>query len=62
MASEKGDLIQLWLRGVVSGGFGTAVSEVDAAGVPAPAVSARRPELEIHTGRCVDGRAREECR
>jgi hypothetical protein len=39
MASEKGGLIHIWLRGAVSGGFGPAVSEFDAAGVPAPAAS-----------------------
>ena len=61
MACEKGDLIQIWHRGAVRGGFGPAVSQVDAAGVPASAVSARRPELVIHTSRCVDSRARE-CR
>jgi hypothetical protein len=37
MASEKGDLIQNWLRGAVRDGFGPALSEFDAAGVPAPA-------------------------
>jgi hypothetical protein len=45
MASEKGDMIQIWLRSAVRGGFGPAASEVEAAGVPAPAASARRPEL-----------------
>jgi hypothetical protein len=39
MASEKRDLIQIWLRGSVRGGFGPALSEFDAAGVPAPAAS-----------------------
>jgi hypothetical protein len=37
MSPEKGNLIQIWLRGAVSGGFGPALSEFDAAGVPAPA-------------------------
>jgi hypothetical protein len=39
MSPEKGNLIQIWLRGAVSGGFGPALSEFDAAGVPAPAAS-----------------------
>jgi len=39
MASEKTGLIQIWLLVAVSGAFGPAASEVDAAGVPAPAVS-----------------------
>lgn len=39
IASEKGDLIQIWLRGAVGGGFGPALSEFDTTGVPAPAAS-----------------------
>ena len=33
------DLIQIWLRGAVGGGFGPALSEFDATGVPAPVAS-----------------------
>jgi hypothetical protein len=36
---EKRDLIQIWLRGAVSGTFGPALTAFDAAGVPAPAAS-----------------------
>jgi hypothetical protein len=39
MSPGKGNLIQIWLRGAASGGFGPALSEFDAAGVPAPAAS-----------------------
>jgi hypothetical protein len=39
MASEKGDLIQIWLRGAVRSGLGPALSEFDATGVPASAAS-----------------------
>jgi len=37
MASEKGNIIQIWLRVVVKSGFGPALSKFDATGVPAPA-------------------------
>ena len=39
MANEKRDPIQIWLRSAVRGGFGPALSEFDATGVPAPAAS-----------------------
>ena len=39
MATKKVDLIQIWLRGAAGGGFGPALSEFDATGVPAPVAS-----------------------
>src|SRR5437660_8918645 len=39
MATEKVNLIQIWLRGAVGGGLGPALSEFDATGVPAPVAS-----------------------
>jgi hypothetical protein len=39
MATKKVNLIQIWLRGAVEGGFGPALSEFDATGVPAPVAS-----------------------
>jgi hypothetical protein len=39
IAYEKGETIQIWLRSAVRGGFGPALSEFDATGVPAPAAS-----------------------
>jgi hypothetical protein len=39
MATKKVDLIQTWLRGAAGGGFGPALSEFDATGVPAPVAS-----------------------
>jgi len=39
MASEKGNIIQIWRRVAVKGGFGPSSSEFDATGVPAPAAS-----------------------
>jgi hypothetical protein len=39
MATKKMDLIQTWLGGASGGGFGPALSEFDATGVPAPVAS-----------------------
>jgi hypothetical protein len=50
MASEKGNIIQIWLRVAVKGGFGPALSEFDATGVPAPVASSVEscPHLANH--------------